>query len=94
MLDDLKRSRLEVVKVDGLRIVNSVNPEWYQRFCATYTVSYFRRRGLCRHRFHFKKRTFIKRCHTIETLRRIANGEKLTTVYADRLQSFIEEQIR
>lgn len=88
MLVELESNGLEVCKVpsrreDGngrlvggyVRVVVSVNCEWYRRFCA----SFARQRGRSP-----KMRTFIKRQDTIRTLKRMIAGP-CKTAYAERL---------
>ena len=82
MLQELKQQRLEVVKVNGLRVAVSRNPELYQDLCRIHSS---------RRRRHPKVRTYIKRCHVERTLRGIVAGTQNTnTVYAQRLESFLE----
>lgn len=90
MLEELEAGWLEVAKVVSqhggyIRICNSVNCEWYSRFCRAHE-------GFRRNRRWKKPRTFIKRCHTITALKRIIAG-RMDSVYAERLEPFINEQI-
>lgn len=94
MLNELLSNGLEVCKVPSkrtdsngreeggyIRVVCSVNCEWYRRFCAEYA----RQRGRSP-----KFRTFIKRCDTIKALNRMIVGDRSTT-YARRLMRVAEE---
>ncbi len=90
MLDELEAGWLEVAKVESqqggyIRVCMSVNCEWYSRFCRAHE-------GFRRTRRWKKARTIIKRCHTIRALKRIIAGE-MDSVYAERLEPFIREQI-
>lgn len=86
MLSELREQRLEVVKINGLRVAVSQNPEWYRQLCETH--AYRRRRRP-------KVRTIIKRMHVIRTLRSIVDEKQdMDTVYAQRLLPFIEDYCR
>lgn len=86
MLRELLESSFpETIKVPGreggyVRVPVSVNTEWYRRFCADYETM----RGR-------KMRTIIKRCHTIQALRRMGAGN-FAGVYAERLSPFLVEE--
>lgn len=87
MLDELQAGWLEVCKVPSqhggyIRVPVSVNAEWYSRFC---------RRFLRSRRRYPKIRTFIKRCHAVRALEKIANGCMEDGVYVGRLRDFMEE---
>ncbi len=87
LLAELESGYLEVCKVPSrhggyIRVPVSVNHEWYRRFCRMF---------LSRNRRYPRPRTLIRRCHTIEALRRIAAGNT-NGVYAERLMPFITEK--
>lgn len=78
MLDELRAFKPETIKIPArnggyIRIPIITNCPWYREFCASYTRF---RRG--------RDRTIIKRCHTIEALKRMQCGDR-TTTYAQRL---------
>lgn len=94
MLSELESNGLEVCKIPSkredssgrlvggyIRVVVSVNCEWYRRFCA----SFVRARGRSP-----KPRTIIKRRDTIRTLKRMIAGP-YKTVYAERLTDAADE---
>ena len=88
LLEELESGYLEVCKIPGkeggfVRVAVSVNCEWYRRFCRRFLVS--RRR-------YPKPRTIIRRCDTIQALRRIVAGET-GGAYVERLMPFVEERI-
>ncbi len=86
MLEELQSHCLIVIKVQKenggwIRVCLDVNPPWYRDFCASYQRS--RRR-------YPKSRTIIKRCCTINALKRLAAGKK-NGIYIERLLPFVEE---
>lgn len=82
MLQELKEQRLSVTIVKGRRVAESQNPRWYQEICQTHSCS--RRRRL-------KVRTYIKRCHVVRVLDRIAREiQNLDTLYAQRVIPYLE----
>lgn len=86
MLNELKQRRLRVVKVrteDGWRrIATETNPEWYQDFCESYKNP---------RKKYSKIRTYIKRQHTMNALKRIISGcVSESSQYVQRLIPFIE----
>lgn len=85
MLNELQSSWLEVTKIPSqhggyIRVPVSVNAEWYSRFCSRFQRT---------RRKYPKLRTIIKRCHTIAALKRMQQGDRITT-YARRLLDFME----
>lgn len=82
MLSELQQQHLEVIRVGVLRVVVSENPRWYQQLCATYSA---------RRRRRSKVRTYIKRCHVVRTLQKMAyNKCNIDTVYTQRILPFVE----
>lgn len=86
MLDDLDRCKLHVIKIrkDGgwVRLAIESNPDWYRNFCSEY---------MKRRRKYPKIRTLIKRCHTINALRKIANDSDIMTPYVCRLLPYVDD---
>lgn len=87
MLAELYASHLEVVKRRSprggyVRVVTSVNCDWYRRFCAAYRSTRTRRNRAFD--------TMIRRQWTIAALRRIAAGAT-AGVYVERLLPFVED---
>lgn len=90
MLEELEGRRLVVVKVrtenGWVRMATETNADWYQAFCDEYAAK--------RKRYP-KVRTTIKRCHTINALRQIANDEiDARNQYVERLRPFIESYVQ
>lgn len=73
MLMELKGNKLEVIALNGLRVVVDTNCPWYQQLCSKHVRF---RRG--------RYRTIIKRSHTIKCLERLIKGD-LSGVYAERI---------
>lgn len=89
MLEELEERRLVVVKVrteDGWkRMATETNADWYQIFCDEYTT---------KRKKYPKTRTIIKRIHTINALKQIANDEiDERNQYVERLRPFIESYV-
>lgn len=98
MLADLREERLAVVLVPCkrgtmrmLRAVENRNPWWYRKLCG----AFMRGPDSPKHRKHRQENhaTVITRRGTINALRKIANGEKPNTIYAERL-SWIMKKIQ
>lgn len=69
-----------------IRVATDRNPEWYQRFCRTYSPSNRKRERARKHHD-----TYIKRSHTLRALNEIESG-KCETDYAYRLLPVVKKE--
>lgn len=103
LLDELESLRLEVILVpqrirtnEGgcVRVAVSKNVKWYRAFCAAYTARRFKKDAkgvkIPYQRKNAAHDTSIKRRQVLNTLRAMAQGRTLTTVYAYRLAPLVE----
>jgi hypothetical protein len=87
MLDELLGRRPHTIKVPGreggyIRVPVETNPEWYRELCEGHKS---------RSRRFPKLRTVIRRRHVLQALVLLADGQKVDTVYAERIKAVAEK---
>ncbi len=86
MLEELRKQRLQVVKIRTdtgfIRMAISHSPKWYSELCSSY---------MGRSKRFPKIRTIIKRKHTLRALEKIINDIDDGSVYLERLEPFVKD---